>query len=123
MGTAETLVQDIIMFVMPNVFIKSIERSGAMDRYGIPVNEPIYTQFAGFIDRSSELVIGPNGETQRIDGIMILDQQFILRVGDLVAIDKPRPEQDTIYDIREYIDDVGNVEYYSYRLVRKLMTR
>ena len=111
------------MFVMPNVFIKSIERSGAMDRYGIPVNEPIYTQFAGFIDRSSELVIGPNGETQRIDGIMILDQQFILRVGDLVSIDKPRPEQYTIYDIREYIDDVGNVEYYSYRLVRKLMTR
>lgn len=111
------------MFVMPNTFVRSVVRAGALDRYGNTVNETIYSKFGAFFDKSSKLIVASNGETQTIDATMILDPRFELRVGDIVNLDTSRPEQYRVFDIQEHIDDLGVIEAYSYRLVKLLMTR
>jgi len=106
------------MLIPYNATVRLIKRPGKMDRYGQPIYNTVYDEVHCCLEESSALILDENGHAQRIDAVLTLEPDFVLRVSDLLVMEEPRIEEYRVFDARSDIDANGVVESRTARLVK-----
>ena len=100
-----------------NARILSVERAGALDRYGVAQLETVVKNEHCHLEETTRLIRTVNGDTVQIDGsVMMLSQ---LQTGDLITIADRFRSQFKIFNRDEAQDIVGLVLYYTYGLTKQ----
>lgn len=103
-----------------NCEIRTVRRAGALDRFGQPLYETVYTKFFGRLDESTRVLRTGNGEEITIHGMLILDPLYEISGGDLITIEGRRSDEFKVFDVRESRDIVGNIHHRDLRLVKQI---
>lgn len=95
------------MFIAENVKIRTVERAGAIDRYGEPSYDTIYENIGGYIERGQFMTRGLDGDTKTADGTFLADPVYKIRTGDKLVLDSEQPERYLVYRAEESLDAMG----------------
>ena len=104
------------MLIPFNATIRLVKRIGSMDRYGQPTRSTVYSEVHCCFEETSSLLLDENGQAQRIDAVVTLEPDIILRAEDLLIMEEPRIEEYRVFDTRSDIDANGVVESRTARL-------
>ena len=104
------------MDVLNNVYIRTVQRFGKMDRYGRVTLETAYDRFRGRLDRSTSMVRNLDGSFTQVAGTLMLPKRYELKTKDIITLDNVDEDQYTVFSIRENIDITGTVLYRTYYL-------
>lgn len=106
------------MNIPPNVRIRMVQRPAAIDRYGEPSYNTVFSNFCGCLERSQFMTRGPDGDTKQADGTLLLEPQYELRGGDLITLDTPRTEKYTVFRAEESLDWLGRPQMRTFILTK-----
>jgi hypothetical protein len=101
-----------------NVEVLSVERAGALDRYGQPIQETAYQQRAARLERKHAMARGLDGDVVDIDALLYADDME-LRARDLITLNNTAEDRYVVFDVSEETDVDGTMLFQRARLVKQ----
>jgi hypothetical protein len=101
-----------------NVEVLSVERAGALDRYGQPIQNTAYEPRFARLERKHSMVRSPDGDVVDIDAQLYADDME-LRARDLITLNNAAKDRYVVFDVSEETDVDGTMLFQRARLVKQ----